>query len=118
MMDVEVNVPVLIIRGTIVLSLQIDLNDRMVESIQKEVLRLVETRDVKRLVIDVSGLDVIDSYLTRMLVSTLKMASLMGVKAFLAGIKPYVALTLVDMGLERLRLADVEIVSSIEDVVG
>jgi len=114
----DINFPVLVVRDTVILSLQVDLTDRMMDSIQSKVLKLVEERDVKRLVIEVSGMDVIDSYLARMLVSTLKMASLMGVKGYLAGIMPYVALTLVDMGLERLHLSDVRIVSSLEDVVG
>ena len=117
MIDLELNVPVLVIKDTIVVALQFDLNDRMVQSIQDQVLALIEQRNVQRLVISVAGLDVIDSFLARMLVSTLKMAAMMGVQGFLAGIKPYVALTLVDMGLERLRLFDVKIVSSVEDVV-
>lgn len=117
MNEIAINVPILVLKDTIVVNLQFDLNDSLIESLQDQVLEQIERRHISKLVINVAGLDVIDSYLARMLVSTLKMASLMGVHAYLAGIKPYVALTLVDMGLERLRLFDVNIVSSVEDVM-
>ena len=117
MNEIALNVPILVLKDTIVVNLQFDLNDSLVETLQDQVLEQIERRNIAKLVINVSGLDVIDSYLARMLVSTLKMSSLMGVRSYLAGIRPYVALTLVDMGLERLHLFDVEIVSRVEDVV-
>ncbi len=109
--------PIITIRDVLLVPLQVDITDRAVQIMQEEILEQIMIKKIRYLVLDVRALDVIDSFLARMLVTTLKRASLMGVKGFLSGIRPHVAITLVHMGLERLKLYDVDIVSKIDDIL-
>ena len=115
--DLGILPPIITLGDTILVPLQMDLTDLGIQKMQEEILELITRREVTKLIIDVRALDVIDSFLARMLVTTLKRASLMGVKGYLSGIKPHVAITLVYMGLQRLRLYDVEVIPRIDDVI-
>ncbi|HDJ37947.1 MAG TPA: STAS domain-containing protein, partial [Methanosarcinales archaeon] len=54
----------------------------------------------KGLIIDVTTIDVLDSFITRVLVEIAKMANIMGVKTVLVGLQPAIAITLVEFGME------------------
>jgi rsbT antagonist protein RsbS len=83
-------------KGCLVVPVQGELDeDRMVQ-IQKKILKGVEDSEVKGVVIDVSGVGIIEPYLARMIDDTAKMIYLLGAKTILTGIRPGVAISLVD----------------------
>ena len=92
--------PILRIGSTLLVSIQIELRDAVAESFQADVLSEIERRGTTGLVIDISGLDMVDTYVARILAETGRMAKLMGTSTVLVGMRPEVAATLVRMGYD------------------
>ncbi len=91
-------IPILKIGNNLIVSIQGDLTDRMVESLQNSILRKIEKTNAKGLLIDVSSLEVIDSFVARSLINTARMAKYMDTETVITGISPEIALTLIQMG--------------------
>jgi rsbT antagonist protein RsbS len=83
---------------TLLASVHVDLHDAVAEAFQTDVLTAVEKRRTRGLIIDISGLDVVDTYVARILANTGQMAKLMGTLTVLVGMRPEVSATLVRMG--------------------
>ena len=76
------------------------MTDEMVDELQTVLCAAIEERDADGLVIDVSGVSVLDSYLTRAVRDIALLAKLMGARTAVCGLRPAVAIALVEMGLE------------------
>jgi rsbT antagonist protein RsbS len=92
------SIPILRIGSTLLVSIQTDLHDAMADAFQEDVLTTIEKSGAAGLLIDVSGLELVDSYVARLLADTGKMARLMGTATVIVGIRPEVAATLIRMG--------------------
>jgi rsbT antagonist protein RsbS len=92
------SIPVLRIGSTLLVTLQTDLHDALAEAFQEDILITIERQGASGLIIDVSGLENVDSYAARLLTDTGKMARLMGTETVIVGVRPEVAATLVRMG--------------------
>jgi rsbT antagonist protein RsbS len=91
-------IPILKIGSTLLATIQIDLHDTVVDAFQSDVLEEIEKTGASGLIIDISALEAVDSYVARMLANTGKMAKLMGAESVIVGMRPAVAATLVRMG--------------------
>ncbi|MCW8195101.1 STAS domain-containing protein [Proteobacteria bacterium 005FR1] len=91
-------IPILKIKSTLITSVQTELQDETVDLFQQDILTRIEKTGARSLVIDISALDALDTYVARMLTSTGKMAKLMGARTVIVGMRPEVAATLVRMG--------------------
>ena len=91
-------IPILKIGSTLLATIQIELHDTVVDSFQNDVLEEIEKTSAKGLIVDISALETVDSYVARMLANTAKMAKLMGTETVIVGMRPAVAATLVRMG--------------------
>jgi rsbT antagonist protein RsbS len=91
-------IPILKIGPTLLATIQIELHDTVVDSFQNDVLEEIEKTAASGLIIDISALETVDSYVARMLANTAKMAKLMGTETVIVGMQPAVAATLVRMG--------------------
>src|SRR6516225_5453933 len=91
-------IPILKIGSTLLATIQIDLHDTVVDAFQNDVLEEIERTGANGLIIDISALETVDSYVARMLANTGKMAKLMGSETVIVGMRPAVAATLVRMG--------------------
>src|SRR5215475_7981102 len=91
-------IPILKIGATLLATIQIELHDTVVDSFQTDVLEEIEKTAARGLIIDISALETVDSYVARMLANTAKMAKLMGTETVIVGMRPAVAATLVRMG--------------------
>ena len=91
-------IPILKIGQTLLATIQIELHDTVVDGFQNDVLEEIEKTGSKGLIIDISALETVDSYVARMLANTAKMAKLMGTETVIVGMRPAVAATLVRMG--------------------
>ncbi|HET9941995.1 MAG TPA: STAS domain-containing protein [Terriglobia bacterium] len=91
-------IPILKIGSTLLATIQIDLHDTVVDAFQNDVLEEIEKTGASGLIIDISALEAVDSYVARMLANTGKMAKLMGAETVVVGMRPAVAATLVRMG--------------------
>src|SRR5213083_1699754 len=101
------SIPILKIGPTLLATIQIELHDTIVDSFQNNVLEEIERTAANGLIIDISALETVDSYVARMLANTAKMAKLMGAETVIVGMRPAVAATLVRMGyfMEGIRTA-------------
>ena len=100
-------IPILRIGSTLLATVHIELRDAVAEAFQADVLTAIEKSGATGLVIDISGLDMVDSYVARIVAETGRMAKLMGTDTVLVGMRPEVAATLVRMGyaMEGVRTA-------------
>jgi rsbT antagonist protein RsbS len=93
-------VPILKMGDTLILTIQVELHDKTAIRLQEDILEKIFETKPRGLVIDVSAVGVVDSFLGRMLSDTATMAKTMGVETVLVGIQPEIAITLQEMGLE------------------
>jgi rsbT antagonist protein RsbS len=92
-------VPIMRMGPDLLVTLQGDLDDRTVESIEREVTDEVARTHARGALIDVSGLAVVDSFVARVLGRLVGMVRLLGADATIVGIRPPVAITLVELGV-------------------
>jgi rsbT antagonist protein RsbS len=106
-MSIHGQIPILRIGSTLLVSIQLELRDAVADAFQADILSAIEKRGTTGLVVDISGLDVVDTYVARILAETGRMAKLMGTSTVLVGMRPEVAATLVRMGygMEGVRTA-------------
>jgi rsbT antagonist protein RsbS len=91
-------IPILRIGTTLLASIQLELRDTSAQAFQQDVLKAIEKTRSRGLIIDITGLDMVDTFVARILTDTGRMAKLMGTETVLVGMRPEVAATLVRMG--------------------
>ena len=87
-------------RGCLIVPIQIELYDEVILQIQRDILEIIKETGVKGVIIDVSGVEIIDSFFAQVICDTARMASMLGAETVLAGLKPEVAVSLVDLDIE------------------
>lgn len=93
-------IPILKIRDFLIVPIQIDLDDISAYNLQKGILNRIEATGAHGVIIDISVVEIVDSYLGRIIGETARMASLMDAKVVISGMQPAVSITLVELGLE------------------
>lgn len=89
-----------IIRGCLVVPIQVELYDETIFRIQTAILERVNETGVKGMIIDLSGVGIIDAFLCQKIFNTVRMASMLGATTVLTGIKPEVVASLIDFDIE------------------
>ncbi len=84
-------------------AIQQDLSDDEALAFQSNLLETIAEVEALGVVIDISALDVVDSFMARVINDSSNMASLLGAEIIVCGIQPFVAMTLVEMGQNLLR---------------
>ncbi|QTA77953.1 STAS domain-containing protein [Desulfonema limicola] len=95
-------VPILKLGHILLTSIQEDLTDQDAVDFQNNVLTTVMHTDASGIVIDITALDVVDSFMARVINETANMVGLLGSEIVVCGMQPSVALTLIEMGRELL----------------
>mgnify|MGYP003574394261 CR=1 FL=1 len=93
-------IPIIRLYGNLIVSIQVSLSDKLVNQLKDDITEAVERSDAQGLIIDVSGVDVMDSYISRALRDIGVIVRLMGVSTVISGMHPIIAMTLVQMGLD------------------
>ena len=99
-MNETVRIPIIKLRDVLIVSVQVSLSDAVVVQLKDDITNKIESTQARALVIDVSGIDLMDSYISRAIRDIGLVARLMGVRTVISGLDPMVAMTLVEMGLE------------------
>ena len=94
------SIALLQVDGALVVPLQADLRDAEVDGIQTAILERLAASRARSVVFDLSTVDLVDSYFGRMIRDTAAMCRLMGAQTVLVGMRPAVAITLVELGLD------------------
>lgn len=100
----NVPIPIMRIGDTLMVTLQGDLDDVTVLRIEDQVTHEVARTRATGTIIDVSGLDVVDSFIARVIARVVAMIRLLGSEAAVVGIQPAVAITLVELGVSMGQL--------------
>lgn len=111
----EAEVTILKLKNTLIVPIQVELHDEAAKSLQEKILQSVEKESAEGLIIDISGVFIVDSFLGRVLAETARMAKIMGVKVVLTGMKKEVVITLIQLGLN---LKDLDIALSLTEALG
>ncbi|MFT3924584.1 MAG: STAS domain-containing protein [Myxococcales bacterium] len=107
-------IPTIRLWGLLLVPLQGDIDDRQGELLCTDVLSAIERFNTQGLIIDVTGLWLMDSHLCSVLSTLASAAALMGTRTVLCSLSPEIAITLQTMGLE---MPDVATVPSLEDAL-
>lgn len=99
-MNEERPIPIIRLFGNLIVPIQVTLSDALVARLVSDVTGLIERQPVTGLIIDVSGVDLMDSHISRGIRDLAMMARLMGVDTVMCGLRPDVVTTLVEMGLD------------------
>lgn len=99
-MKSEEKIPILRIEDLLLTSIQVPLHDKLALEFQEDLMESIERTRAKGLIVDISAIDVVDSFITKILVEIARMCALMGVKTVIVGMRPEIALTLVDFGIQ------------------
>jgi len=93
------SIPILKLKEFLIVSIQTDLHDRMAEQLQYDILHRISETNAKGVLIDISALEMVDSFIGRTLADTAKMAATLDADIVIVGMQPAVAITLVELGL-------------------
>lgn len=92
-------IPILRMGDILLVTIQTDMHDQLATNLQEDLARNITKCNSRGVVIDISGLDIVDSFIGRILANIAGMSKLMGARTVLVGIQPAVAITLVELGL-------------------
>jgi rsbT antagonist protein RsbS len=104
-------IPILKMGSFLLVTIQVDMHDRLALALQDDLTNRIVAEQAKGVLIDISSLDVVDSFIGRMISDISKMARVLDAYTVVVGMRPAVAITLVELGLslEGVRTAlDVE----------
>jgi rsbT co-antagonist protein RsbR len=111
----EMSVPILpVAQGTLVLPLVGSLDSERLNDLQNQALEALERTKAHTLLLDITGVPVVDTYVARGILRTVQAARLLGADAVLIGVRPEVAQALVTLGVE---LGDVRTAADLENAL-
>ena len=93
-------IPILEIEEFLVASVQVELYDKSAVMFKEQLLQRIYETKAKGLILDLTAVEVVDSFMGRIITEVGAMAGLMGTKVVITGLQPAVAITLVELGLE------------------
>ncbi|MFJ2925957.1 STAS domain-containing protein [Streptomyces massasporeus] len=93
------HVPVLRLGDVLLVTLQGDLHDSTAQQLQEDLAETISRTGVCGVLIDISGVEIVDSFLGRVLAEIAAQARLLAARTVVAGMRPAVAITLVELGL-------------------
>jgi|SRR5262245_19300223 len=92
-------VPVLKIGDILLVSIQVDLSDRLASQLQEDLADRIVTTGAHGVIIDITGLDIVDSFVGRMMATIATVSRVLDAETVVVGMRPAVAITLVELGL-------------------
>ena len=92
-------IPILRMGRLLLVTIQVDMHDRLAMTLQEDLTSRIVKDRANGVLIDISALDIVDSFIGRMISDTAAMAKILDAKTVLVGMQPAVAITLVELGL-------------------
>jgi rsbT antagonist protein RsbS len=92
-------IPILRMGEFLLVTIQVDMHDRMAMNLQEDLTSRIASTGASGVLIDISSLEVVDSFIGRMLGNIAAMSRVLDAHTVLVGMRPAVAITLVELGL-------------------
>ena len=92
-------IPILKMGDCLLVSIQVDMHDQLAMSLQDDLTERITSTRAHGVLIDISALEVVDSFIGRMLANIAGMARVLDAATVVVGMRPAVAITLVELGL-------------------
>ena len=92
-------IPILKMGDCLLVTIQVDMHDRLAMTLQDDLTERIAAHRARGVLIDISALEVVDSFIGRMLGNIAAMARVLDAKTVVVGMRPAVAITLVELGL-------------------
>ncbi len=93
------HIPILRMGEFLLITVQVDMHDRLAISLQDDLTEQIVRYSSRGVLIDISSLDVVDSFIGRMLGNIAAMSRVLDAQTVVVGMQPAVAITLVELGL-------------------
>lgn len=97
-------IPILQMGDLLLVTIQVDMHDRLAMRLQDDLTARVVKDRAKGVLIDISALEMVDSFIGRMLGNIAAMTRVLGAETVVTGMRPAVAITLVELGLSQLNI--------------
>jgi rsbT antagonist protein RsbS len=92
-------IPILKMGRYLLITIQVDMHDKLAMSLQDDLMEQIRKTGATGVLIDISALDIVDSFIGRMLANIAAMARILDADTVVTGMRPAVAITLVELGL-------------------
>lgn len=92
-------IPILRMGGYLLVTIQVDMEDRLALALQEDLTNQIEKTNARGVLIDISSLEMVDSFIGRMIANISSMARVLDAQTVVVGMQPAVAITLVELGL-------------------
>ncbi|HEX4795174.1 MAG TPA: STAS domain-containing protein [Humisphaera sp.] len=93
------SIPILRMGNFLLVTIQVDMHDRLAMTLQDDLTSRISDTGAKGVLIDISALDVVDSFIGRMLANIAQMSRILDAETVVTGMRPAVAITLVELGM-------------------
>jgi rsbT antagonist protein RsbS len=92
-------IPILKMGGFLLVSIQVDMHDRLAMQLQEDLTSRITETGAQGVLIDISSLEMVDSFIGRMLGNIAAMSRVLDAETVVVGMRPAVAITLVELGM-------------------
>jgi rsbT antagonist protein RsbS len=92
-------IPILKMGEFLLVTIQVDMHDRLAMALQDDLTRMIAASEARGVLIDISSLEIVDSFIGRMLANIAGMSRVLDAETVVVGMQPAVAITLVELGL-------------------
>src|SRR5687768_17372599 len=92
-------IPIIRMGHCLLVTIQVDMYDQLAMTLQNDLTEQIARQGSEGVLLDISALEIVDSFIGRMIANTAAMARVLGADTVLVGMQPAVAITLVELGL-------------------
>lgn len=92
-------IPILKLGRALLVTVQVDMHDRLATALEEDLTQLIVRHNAHGVLIDISGLEIVDSFIGRMLDNIAAVSRVLDAETVVVGMRPAVAITLVELGL-------------------
>jgi rsbT antagonist protein RsbS len=92
-------IPILRMGDFLLVTIQVDMHDRLAMTLQEDLTDRISETNARGVLIDISSLEIVDSFIGRMLGNIASMSRILDAQTVVVGMQPAVAITLVELGM-------------------